>query len=151
VSAIQELARLHALLYSAVEKHDCFQDLDNDFARLRDEVRRGFDWEALNAAWAFCRSDVLDSRLLPFARKNGELIAANGSFSGSDWCVEVARLADNLDQQLAAEEQAAVRAGVRALGTAIRTHFFIADKELNGLTSTLDSLADDLLDAMTKQ
>jgi CHAT domain-containing protein len=144
-TAITELDRLHKLLYNAVEKHEGFQDLDNDFARLRDEVRRGFDWEALNAAWAFCRSDVLDSRLIPFAKKNNELSLANGAYTGSEWCVEIARLADSLDTQIAAEEQTAVRNTIRQLGTAIRTHFFIADKELKELTTTLDALSDDLL------
>ena len=149
-TAITELSRLHNLLYNAVEKHEGFQDLDNDFARLRDEARRGFDWDALNAAWAFCRSDVLDSRLIPFAKKNGELTQANGAYTGSEWCVEVARLAEALDQHLTAEEQTATRTTIRQLGTAIRTHFFIADKELKELTNTLDSLSDDLLGIMKK-
>jgi hypothetical protein len=147
--AIKELARLHTLLYAAVEKHDFFQDLDNSFSRLRDEARRStWDWEAVNAAWAFCHSDVLDSRFIPFAKESGELIVNDGALSGSEWCVEIVRLANTLDAQIASEEQAAVRGTVRSLGTAIRTYFFIADKELKELTSTLDSLSDDLLEIL---
>ncbi len=149
--AITELDKLHATLYSAVEKHDIFQDLDNDFTRLRDEARRPtWEWEAVSAAWAFCRSDVIDSRLIPFSKKSGELVAKDGDLSGSEWCVAVARLAHTLETQIGNEELAAVRKTLRELGTAIRTHFFIADKELKDLTSTLDSLSDDLLEILKK-
>ncbi|MBI3244424.1 MAG: CHAT domain-containing protein [Chloroflexi bacterium] len=149
--AITELDKLHATLYSAVEKHDIFQDLDNDFTRLRDEARRpAWEWEAVSAAWAFCRSDVIDSRFIPFAKESGELAAKNGDLSGSEWCVTLARQATMLEAQIANEEQAAVRKTLREMGTAIRTHFFIADKELKDLTSTLDSLSDDLLEILRK-
>ncbi|HLF01531.1 MAG TPA: CHAT domain-containing protein [Anaerolineales bacterium] len=144
-SAVSELMRLHSLLFIAVEKHECFQNLDNDFVRLRDEVRRGLDWDAINAAWDFCRSDVLDSRFIPFAKKIGDLTVTENGYGGAEWCVEVVQQADNLGQQIAAEEGAAVRTTVRSFGKAIRTHFFIADKELKELTATLDSLSDDLL------
>lgn len=148
-NAIRELIRLHVLLGDAAEKHDMFQELDNDFARLRDETRRAvWDWETISATWAFCRADVLDSRFIPYARNSGELAIGENSLAGAEWCVEIVRLAGALDGQLDAEEQGAVRNTVRALGAAIRTHFFIADKELRDLTQTLDSMSDELLDIL---
>lgn len=147
--AITELDRLHTTLYTAVEKHDIFQNLDNDFARLRDESRRPtWEWEAVSAAWEFCRSDVLDSLFIPFAKKLGQLTVGGDTLSGAEWCVDIVRLSNALDAQINAEEMTAVRNTLRQLGTAIRTHFFIADKELKDLTTTLDALSDDLLDIL---
>jgi hypothetical protein len=147
--AVAELDRLHASLYVAVEKHDIFQDLDNDFSRLRDEARRPtWEWEAVSAAWAFCRSDVLDSRFIPLAKKLGQLKVEGDTLSGAEWCVDIVRLATALDAQINAEEMNAVKNTLRQLGTAIRSHFFIADKELKDLTTTLDALSDDLLDIL---
>ncbi len=153
--SMREMTRLHTLLFTAVEKQACFQDLENDFVRLRDEMlrgaERGFDWDALEAAWDFCRSDVLDSRFIPFARKIGELNVNGSAFSGSEWCVEVASLAANLDGLLSQQVKPAVRNTINRLGTAIRSHFFRTDKELKELTVTLDALADDLLEILSKK
>ncbi len=148
-AAIGELVRLHTLLYEAVEKHDLFQDLDNAFVQLREEARRPvWDWDAVGAIWTFCRSNVLDSRFIPLAQESSEMIVNDGTLSGSEWCVSIVRLANNFDSQAAAREQAAVRNTIHELDQAIRTHFFLADKELKELTMVLNSLSDDLLEIL---
>ena len=145
--AISELTELHETLYDAIEKHSLFQDLNNALTLLMDEARRAdWNWDAVSSSWAFCRSHVLDSRFIPFAKDLGELEEnEEGQPEGSPWCAEVVKLANALDPQIEAKERRAALNTIRDLSTAVRKHFFIADKELKVITSNLGNLARELL------
>ncbi|GEM_PF-4646373 len=160
--AENELRTLHRRLDERVMIHDMLQDLTNAFRRVRDETTAPaalWDAEDIQTAWDYTRASSLDSRLIPFATSIGalNLPAKNtepretGGITGEPFMVELYTLGERIDRALELVSGEAVTApvnaafvlseAVRAFDTALRRHYFLADKALNDLTTALLELA----------
>jgi hypothetical protein len=150
--AVQTISTLHQDLLDQIHLHDLFQNAEDVFRRVRDELRgqpSTWDIQDIDDAWRFCRTSVLDSRLFPYGEAQGSLIRNNGHLSGQPWAVELYVQSGVMD---AAVDTALETGGVVGLGDAarkfdqlLRRHFFIADKSLKDLTAELQRLAGQLL------
>jgi hypothetical protein len=147
-ATFNEIQTMQDRLYVLLEQHDLLQDLYNDFTMVRDKARGAPNtWDLLDLedAWLFCKSDVLDSRLIPFVKRSGQLREEAGALSGEAWAVDIVRLARELDDHLEEEALQALPGAIRQFGNTARQHFFVTDKLLKDITSQLNEAASVLL------
>lgn len=147
-----DVTELHRHLFAAVRLHDLLQDLTGSYRRVRDETRGApsrWDMFDVDDAWRYCRSNVLDSRMLGFARENAGLVKTESAYTGAPWAVELFTLADRFDTALASavdrNDLTQIGSAVRLFDTAQRQQFYMADKSLRDITRELQKLSAQVL------